>query len=429
MRKQSLTKKALVILPAALFWACAERPTEPQDDYGPLSANRSASVATVDGTDEDFDGFTVEGGDCDDTHPYIHPRRPEVPGNGVDDDCDPLTTDETVLGAAVTAGFDTGHSHADIITDGSVYDGLRFQTDNDWGMFYDDNKGNNSSRCLYDNAASAGDILWLAITKSDFGDFRFDSIWIGATAGDTRLTVRGFLDNVEVETTEIDVSFDGVRAFDWDRVDRIRFEADTDLFSCFDDFTYASYQSAVSRTQDESESPVDEDAPGDVNEEVDDVVDDAQDSGAEDGPTPVTADFDTGHDHGDIIVDATTYDGLRFQTDDDLGMFYDDNKGNGGSRCLYPNAVEAGDVRWFTVTKADFGNFRFDSIWIGATAGNTTVTARGFRNGTQVGAANLDVSFDGTHDLGWDRVDEVRFEARTDLFSCFDDFTYLSSDE
>ncbi|MBT7859979.1 MAG: hypothetical protein HN712_06675, partial [Gemmatimonadetes bacterium] len=56
-------------------------------------------------------------------------------------------------------------------------------------------------------------------------------------------TVRGYLDEVEVELSEdIDVSFDGSHTFDWTRVDEVRFEAETDLFSCFDDFTYASYE-------------------------------------------------------------------------------------------------------------------------------------------------------------------------------------------
>ncbi len=47
-------------------------------------------------------------------------------------------------------------------------------------------------------------------------------------------------------------------------------------------------------------------------------------------------------------------------------------------------------------------------------------------DGVQIESEDLDVSFDGSHKLEWSRVDEVRFEGTTDLFSCFDDFTYES---
>ncbi len=38
--------------------------------------------------DEDGDGFTAGGGDCDDSDPMVHPAATEVCGNGVDDNCD-----------------------------------------------------------------------------------------------------------------------------------------------------------------------------------------------------------------------------------------------------------------------------------------------------------------------------------------------------
>jgi hypothetical protein len=38
--------------------------------------------------DDDGDGFTEAGGDCDDGDDTIHPAADEVPGDGVDDDCD-----------------------------------------------------------------------------------------------------------------------------------------------------------------------------------------------------------------------------------------------------------------------------------------------------------------------------------------------------
>ena len=43
--------------------------------------------------DDDHDGFSELGGDCNDANAAIHPGRFEVPGNGVDDDCDSGTPD------------------------------------------------------------------------------------------------------------------------------------------------------------------------------------------------------------------------------------------------------------------------------------------------------------------------------------------------
>jgi hypothetical protein len=49
---------------------------------------------TDDGTldwDGDDDGFTPNGGDCNDTDDAIHPGRWDLPGDGIDSDCDPST--------------------------------------------------------------------------------------------------------------------------------------------------------------------------------------------------------------------------------------------------------------------------------------------------------------------------------------------------
>ncbi|MEZ4475087.1 MAG: MopE-related protein [bacterium] len=48
--------------------------------------------------DDDGDGVTDKGGDCDDSDPAVNPNLPEVPYNGKDDDCDPATRDDDVDG-------------------------------------------------------------------------------------------------------------------------------------------------------------------------------------------------------------------------------------------------------------------------------------------------------------------------------------------
>ncbi len=47
----------------------------------------------TDHDDSDGDGYSEVGGDCDDTNAAVGPSSSEVPGNGIDDDCDPSTSD------------------------------------------------------------------------------------------------------------------------------------------------------------------------------------------------------------------------------------------------------------------------------------------------------------------------------------------------
>jgi hypothetical protein len=42
--------------------------------------------------DDDGDGFSELGGDCNDADASVNPGEPETTGNGVDDDCDGTTS-------------------------------------------------------------------------------------------------------------------------------------------------------------------------------------------------------------------------------------------------------------------------------------------------------------------------------------------------
>lgn len=55
-------------------------------------ADLDARLAAIEGqfSDDDGDTFSEVQGDCDDANAAVNPLASEVPGNGVDDDCDHL---------------------------------------------------------------------------------------------------------------------------------------------------------------------------------------------------------------------------------------------------------------------------------------------------------------------------------------------------
>jgi len=70
--------------------------TSPRAVELPDGRDNDCDGAVDEGTnrgDDDGDGFTELGGDCDDTNPDVNPGHFEVRGNGVDDDCDAATLD------------------------------------------------------------------------------------------------------------------------------------------------------------------------------------------------------------------------------------------------------------------------------------------------------------------------------------------------
>ncbi len=139
-----------------------------------------------------------------------------------------------------TATFNSGHVDEDIIADGTAYDGLKFEVDNDRGMYYHDQfEGAGGSAALYPASLDSGDVLWITVTMSDLSDFKFVSVWTGANYGSYSMDVYGYRDGVVVASeTGVDIELDGVSTFNFERVDLVKFQVDADLYVLFDDFTY-----------------------------------------------------------------------------------------------------------------------------------------------------------------------------------------------
>lgn len=86
----------MIVLLCALR-ASAAPPTETGDTGTPTDTDDTATETADTGIpdpgldlDDDRDGYTPRGGDCDDAEPLSHPGTPEVCGDRLDNDCDGL---------------------------------------------------------------------------------------------------------------------------------------------------------------------------------------------------------------------------------------------------------------------------------------------------------------------------------------------------
>jgi len=78
------------------------------DGYATMNVNKSKRVSVTTPYAERMtcpDGYVIKRGDCDDNNADVHVRRPEVAGNGIDDNCDGRVDEPAFYYSSL--GFDT----------------------------------------------------------------------------------------------------------------------------------------------------------------------------------------------------------------------------------------------------------------------------------------------------------------------------------